>query len=193
MKRFQTAAQFELSAKQLTLLQEEAAEIEANPPNSEYTLKRCNKDDYKVWMATLTPTNIPAYAGGEFDVLIVATERYPISAPRIMFTTKIWHPNVAVDDGSVTLFDGKQGYRLQMTVCFLLNLLGKPQLKLRQNDEAAKQYRDDRTAFEAKAKEWTAEHAKSMLGSNVKQSQKDEPDQADQSEVDPVDLESEEE
>ena len=44
------------------------------------------------------PADSP-YEGGKFKIRIKFPENYPFKFPAITFDTKIYHPNVKVDDG----------------------------------------------------------------------------------------------
>lgn len=55
------------------------------------------------WDAILFgPTNSP-FEGGIFKLSLTFTERYPYTAPTVRFVTKMFHPNIDPEDGSIGL------------------------------------------------------------------------------------------
>lgn len=48
-----------------------------------------------VWAATLTGPPDTPYVDGLFSLAIDVPEEYPFSAPKIRFTTPIYHPNIS--------------------------------------------------------------------------------------------------
>ena len=44
-----------------------------------------------------------AYFGGRFTVNINFDEKYPFSKPKILFVTKMYHPNIKQESGDVEM------------------------------------------------------------------------------------------
>lgn len=43
------------------------------------------------------------YEGGVFDIDIIIPKQYPFEPPKMMFITKIWHPNISSQTGAICL------------------------------------------------------------------------------------------
>ena len=56
-----------------------------------------SRDNIYQWTAILTGPAGSAYSGGKFNLHIEFPIEYPFKAPKVRFTTKIYHPNV--DEG----------------------------------------------------------------------------------------------
>merc|ERR1719410_1786320 len=69
----------------------------ANDTNVIYTEIRGPKDSH--------------YEGGYFVVRFEFTNDYPVSSPSVAFQTKIWHPNVCANSGSVCLNSLNQSWQ----------------------------------------------------------------------------------
>jgi ubiquitin-conjugating enzyme E2 H len=55
-----------------------------------------------VFVTILGPEETP-YAGGMFKLCCQLPASYPLDSPSIVFKTKIWHPNVEKESGSICL------------------------------------------------------------------------------------------
>ena len=93
------------------------------------------------------PEDTP-YADGRFTVCIQLPKRYPFASPSIAFRTKIWHPNIEKDSGSicVNVLRAEWSPVLSLVSIFetyLLNLLACPNCRDPFNAEAASQMTED--------------------------------------------------
>ena len=52
-------------------------------------------DDLNNWMGSVTGPPDSPYAGGKFGLAIHFPPEFPFVAPKIIFTTKVFHPNVS--------------------------------------------------------------------------------------------------
>lgn len=58
-------------------------------------------DNLTNWNAAIIgPADTP-YAGGKFIVNIDFSDNYPFKAPKVLFKTKIFHPNIKQDTGEI--------------------------------------------------------------------------------------------
>jgi ubiquitin-conjugating enzyme E2 D/E len=102
-----------------------------------------NLDDYKNiihnlepiesiyhWKAVLIgPVDTP-YENGLFELDLTFSEQYPFKPPKVLFKTKIFHPNICSGDGSICnliLGDGwSPGYTILTTCTAIYSMLSSP-------------------------------------------------------------------
>jgi ubiquitin-conjugating enzyme E2 D/E len=139
--------------KELRILQDEANEnISAGPHN----------DNLFEWDAMIIgPTKTP-YEGGIFRLKIYFPVDYPFKSPKVIFTTKIYHPNI--NSGGIICLDILKTQwspaltisKVLLSICSLLN-------DANPNDplmpEIATQYIKDKAKYEDIAKQWTLQYA----------------------------------
>ena len=140
--------------KELKKFNEEEPEgLTAGPPD--------DSDMFK-WDASLTgPENSP-YEGGTFNLSIEFPKDYPFKPPKVEFTTKVYHPNVK-STGTICLDILKDAWSPDISVSQILiaiqNLLINPNIDHPLEPEIAKQYTENKAAYEETAKEWTEKYA----------------------------------
>ncbi|CAD6197567.1 unnamed protein product [Caenorhabditis auriculariae] len=109
------------------------------------------------------PPDTP-YEGGLFDLDIHIPENYPFTPPKIKFTTKIWHPNVSSQTGTICLDILKDQWAASLTLRTVLlsiqALMCTPEPKDPQDAVVARQYIDSHTLFKSTAEYWTVKFAK---------------------------------
>ena len=140
--------------KELKKFNEEEQEgLTAGPPD--------DSDMFK-WDASLTgPENSP-FEGGTFNLSIEFPKDYPFKPPKVEFTTKVYHPNVK-STGTICLDILKDAWSPDISVSQILiaiqNLLINPNIDHPLEPDIAKQYKEDKEAYERTAKEWTEKYA----------------------------------
>ena len=140
--------------KELKKFNEEEPEgLTAGPPD--------DSDMFK-WDASLTgPENSP-FEGGTFNLSIEFPKDYPFKPPKVEFTTKVYHPNVK-STGTICLDILKDAWSPDISVSQILiaiqNLLINPNIDHPLEPEIAKQYTENKAAYEQTAKEWTEKYA----------------------------------
>mmetsp|Transcript_13707 Transcript_13707/g.43836 ORF Transcript_13707/g.43836 Transcript_13707/m.43836 type:complete len:247 (+) Transcript_13707:45-785(+) len=110
------------------------------------------------------------YASGHFRLAIDISDRYPFEPPKVQFVTPIYHPNID-DAGRICLDTLKMppagGWRPSINLGTLLAmirlLLAEPNPDDGLMPDITRQYREDRCAFEAKARRLTQEHAVAVV------------------------------
>ena len=129
--------------KELKKFNEEEPEgLTAGPPD--------DSDMFK-WDASLTgPENSP-FEGGIFNLSIEFPKDYPFKPPKVEFITKVYHPNVK-STGTICLDILKDAWSPDISVSQILiaiqNLLINPNIDHPLEPDIAKQYKEDKDAYE---------------------------------------------
>lgn len=128
--------------------------ITAGPPD--------DSDLFK-WDASITGPEGSPYEGGTFNLKIEFPKDFPFKPPSVVFTTKVYHPNVKRDTGTICLDILKDAWNPEINIVQLLSaiiaLLGSPNPDHPLEEEIAKQYKDQKDEFNKVAKEWTEKYA----------------------------------
>ena len=107
------------------------------------------------------PSDSP-YHGGAFKVTINFPPGYPFKPPKIMFETKVYHPNISSNGGiCLDLLKDKWSPALTVTkiMMSLTSLLTDPNPDDPLESEIANLYKTNRAEFNRRAKASTALHA----------------------------------
>jgi len=108
------------------------------------------------------PPDTP-YEGGTYIIVVTIPTEYPFKAPRMVFATKIWHPNVSSVTGAICLDTLSTGWspvlNLRSAVLSIQSLLTSPEPKDPQDAEVAKMMLNHPKQFEARAREWAIHYA----------------------------------
>jgi ubiquitin-conjugating enzyme E2 D/E len=122
-----------------------------------------SEEDPFIWQANfLGPEGTP-YAGGLFFLKIQFPSEYPWKPMQVRFTTKIYHPNVDAQTGTVCqtpiMSNWSPAFTIAQVLTSIYTLLSAPNL----NDSIAPDVRDlyqrDRSRFDQTAREWTLRYA----------------------------------
>lgn len=118
-------------------------------------------DMYK-WDAVIVGPSDSPYQGGIFKLEIHFPTDYPFKPPKVIFTTKIYHPNVG-NTGNICLDILKDNWSPALTIGKVLlsvcSLLTDANPKDPLMPEVADQYINDRQEFDDTAREWTRKYA----------------------------------
>ena len=109
----------------------------------------------------LGPPDTP-YEGGRFEAEILLPEDYPMSPPKILMKSKIYHPNID-KLGRICLDILKDQWSPALTISKVLLSISSLLTDANPDDplvpEIAQIYKTDRAKFEATAREWTRKYA----------------------------------
>lgn len=119
-------------------------------------------DLYK-WQATIKGPEGSPYEEGIFELKINFPTDYPFKPPKVEFITKIYHPNVKQESGAICLDILKDAWSPKITLnqifMAILSLLSTPNTEHFLEPEIAKEYENNKSEFEKKAKEFTKKYA----------------------------------
>jgi len=143
-----------MSAKRII---RELADLRKDPP-ANCSAGPIDEADIFNWDGVMFGPADSPYSGGIFKVTIQFPVDYPFKPPRIIFTTKIYHPNINTA-GFICLDILKQNWSPALTISkvllSVLSMLTDPNPNDPLMPEIAQQYVNDRAAYEAKARQWT--------------------------------------
>lgn len=111
------------------------------------------------------PPSTP-YAGGTFGLLLTLPAEYPFKPPGVRFLTRVYHPNITNDsNGNICLAllkseNWKPATKIGPVLEAVRQLLAEPQPDDPLETSIAEEYRNDRQAYESKAREYVAKYAK---------------------------------
>jgi ubiquitin-conjugating enzyme E2 D/E len=141
-------------AKEISDLRKDAPENCSAGPRSE--------SDVYTWDAMIVGPSDSPYAGGMFNLEIHFPSDYPFKPPKVVFKTKIYHPNVS-GSGAICLDILKDQWSPALTIGKVLlsicSLLTDANPKDPLMPDIAEQFIRDRPGFDAEAKLWTQRFA----------------------------------
>ena len=135
------------------------------PPQNISTGPISNDNLFK-WEATIIGPEDSPYEGGIFFLNIHFPTDYPSKPPKIIFTTKIYHPNI-YHDGSISLDILKDQWCPALTITKTLlsisALLSNPNPDNPINYEAAQLSKLNKYEYYKKAREWAIKYAEAPI------------------------------
>ena len=120
-------------------------------------------EDVYHWIISMEGPSDTPYSEGIFYLEVRFPLDYPFAPPKILFTTKIYHPNIN-SNGNICLDILKDEWSQVLTISKILlsisSLLSDPNPDDPLVTEIAKLYRDDIESYNKKAREYTLLYAK---------------------------------
>jgi ubiquitin-conjugating enzyme (huntingtin interacting protein 2) len=142
-------------------VQKELGDIERDPAAG-IVLVRDPSNSSHITGTIKGPDDTP-YAGGLFSVDILIPSEYPMSAPKMKFLTKIWHPNVSSVTGAICLDILKDQWSpaltLKTALLSLQALMCAPEPSDPQDAEVANMYTRNYEQWKTTASFWTQTYA----------------------------------
>jgi len=121
------------------------------------------QDDLFHWSSTILGPTESVYEGGVFQLDIRFPPDYPFKPPKIVFITKIYHPNVN-SDGAICLDILKDQWSPALTISKVLlsicSLLTDPNPDDPLVPEIAKLYKFKKDEYNKQAREWVRKYAR---------------------------------
>jgi ubiquitin-conjugating enzyme E2 A len=115
-----------------------------------FTASPTSEDNLFQWEALLFGPEDTPWEGGTFKLSLSFTDQYPKVAPKVVFLSKIFHPNV-YGDGRICLdiLDNNWSpvYDVYTTLLSLQSLLSDPNPRSPANAEAARLYETDKAVY----------------------------------------------
>jgi len=144
----------------LRRIQKELSDIAKDPPST------CSAgpvgEDLFHWTSTIMGPEDSPFSGGVFFLDIHFPADYPFKPPKIVFQTKVYHPNIN-KNGSICLDILKDQWSPALTLSRVLlsisSLLTDPNPDDPLVPEIAHQYKTNKALYEASAREWTQRYA----------------------------------
>eukprot|EP00057_Strongylocentrotus_purpuratus_P001945 XP_003723534.1 PREDICTED: ubiquitin-conjugating enzyme E2 D3 isoform X2 [Strongylocentrotus purpuratus] len=119
-------------------------------------------DDMTHWQGTIMGPDDSPYKGGVFFLSIKLPEDYPIMPPKVVFTTKVYHPNIH-RSGKICLDILISEWSPTVTIAQVFEaiclMLTDPNLDDPLVPDIARIYKNDKDFFNDQAKEWTLKYA----------------------------------
>jgi ubiquitin-conjugating enzyme E2 D/E len=115
-----------------------------------------------IWDAMIIGPSDSPFQGGVFKLEIHFPVDYPFKPPKIVFLTKVYHPNIS-PQGAICLDILKNQWSPALTIGKVLlsicSLLTDPNPKDPLVPEIANEYITDKNRYEATARLWTTKYA----------------------------------
>jgi len=142
-------------------VEKELKDLTKDPPSNCSAGPQDPKNMFK-WVASIMGPDGSPYANGVFGLDIEFPTEYPFKPPKIRFTTKVYHCNVN-DKGGICLDILKDNWSPALTISKVLlsicSLLTDPNPDDPLMPDIAKEFRENRSTHDKKAKEFTRKYA----------------------------------
>ena len=113
--------------------------------------------DFSKWNIILTGCESTPYEGRKFQITMEFPVEYPYKPPRVIFNSKIFHPNISVN-GDVCIDILKHNWSpvlgIEKIILSILSLMAEPNANDPLNQEAGRLYLENRDLFLKKARDF---------------------------------------
>lgn len=119
-------------------------------------------DNLFIWDGTIIGPSDSPYVGGIFNLEIHFPSDYPFKPPKIIFTTRIYHPNINANGGiclDILKDQWSPALTVSKTLLSICSLLTDPNPKDPLVPEIADLYIRDRATYNETARLWTQKYA----------------------------------
>lgn len=142
-------------------IQKEYQDIQVDPP-AQCSAGPVNDSDLFHWQATIMGPPESPYQGGIFFLTINFPTDYPFKPPKVLFNTKIYHPNIN-SSGSICLDILRSQWSPALTVSKVLlsicALMSDPNPEDPLVPDIARLFKTDKKKYTDTCKEWTRRYA----------------------------------
>lgn len=125
------------------------------------------KTDIYKWNVIIKGPIRSCYENGLFKLSLIFPKNYPNDPPDIKFVTKIYHPNISINDGTICVSskstEWEENKNIINVIYSIYDLLNKPSTEHGLNKEALLLYQNDYESFKKKAKEFTKQNALTII------------------------------
>ena len=142
---------------------QERAKLEKDAPLAFLHSIESVNDDIFHWKVVITGPPDSPYAGGLFTLRMDFPAQYPFKPPKLVFSTKVYHPSVLLETGEICqAVLGTWGPTLNAEHCLMTiySLLQDPQPDHPLEEDIAQQLANKPKEFEKTAKKYTKDFAK---------------------------------
>jgi len=116
------------------------------------------------WDIHLKGPHGSAYEDGVFHIKIKFPDNYPFKPPKATFLTKMYHPSIKKDDGSICKDIYEEGWvptkTVKQVIDVLKTMLIDPSTDTPLETDIAQEFMKDRSKFNSTVKEWVNKYAK---------------------------------
>lgn len=143
-------------------LNKEMADLSQNPP--EGAAVSLIDNNIATWRLDVTgPAGTP-YAGGHFVLNVAIPDNYPFKPPAVTFQTRIFHPNVSRENGSICADVYENSWAPTLNVRFVIDavlaILMNPNPEHNVDAESAQMLSSNPALFNQTAAQWTQQYAR---------------------------------
>ena len=115
------------------------------------------EDNILIWEGFIEGPIDSPYSEGKFPLVMKFNELYPVKPPSVKFTEFVFHPNI-YKDGKICIDILQNNWapslNIQSILMSLISLFDDPNVNSPANRDAAVLYRDDRSKFNEKVREY---------------------------------------